>query len=77
MVSSARAALSKDLSSLCFPKSLIPIGRPFDIENGTDIDGIPVRLAMTVLMSTRNKATGSSIFSPILNGSTGTVGAIR
>ena len=39
--------------------------------------GFPVRFAVTVLISIRNNETGSSIFSPSLNGRIGTVGAIK
>ena len=38
----------------------IPIGNPFEIANGTEIDGFPVRFAVTVLISIRNNETGSA-----------------
>jgi len=53
------------------------MGNPFVILYGTDIAGIPVRLAVTVLKSTIINDTGSLIFSPNLNGCIGTVGEIR
>ena len=77
MDSSECAACNNDLSSLCFAKSCMPTGKPFDTAYGTEIEGIPVRFDITVLISTWNNAIGSSIFSPILNGRMGTVGAIR
>ena len=53
----------------------MPIGNPFEFAYGTEIAGFPVRFAVTVLISTKNNETGSSIFSPILKGKIGTVGA--
>ena len=70
----AYAAWSNDLSAIGFASNCIPIGNPFDTVNGIDIAGFPVRFAVTVLMSTKNREIGSSIFSPILNGKIGTVG---
>ena len=73
----AYAACKRDLSFIESVIIWIPIGSPFENPNGTEIAGIPVKLAVTVLKSIRNSAIGSSIFSPNLNGIIGTVGDKR
>ena len=58
------------------PVSCTPIGSPVAGENphGTLIAGRPVRLALTVKMSSRYIWSGSLVFSPSLNAGVGVVG---
>src|SRR5258708_1643749 len=63
------------LSSKCLPNTCRPIGRPVLVcPQGTLIPGIPARSAVTVKMSARYMANGSSAFSPSLNAGVGAVG---
>src|SRR6266496_1698009 len=54
-----------------------PMGRPLLNPAGTDIAGMPVRLASTVSTSMLYIFNGSSILSPNLKGKIGIVGAIN
>ena len=74
------AQVNKLLETIVYPAiesaiNCIPIGNPLENANGTDIAGLPVRFASTVFESVKNCDIESSIFSPILNGNVGTVGA--
>jgi len=52
-----------------------PMGRPVEEKpHGTDIPGIPARLADKVKMSDKYMVSGSSTFSPILNAGVGAIG---
>src|SRR5690242_11540362 len=61
-------------SSKWRPRICIPMGKPADSPHGTEMPGIPVSEAVTVKISAKYIASGSSDFSPILNAGVGFVG---
>src|SRR6266850_5335128 len=71
------AAKSVD-SSKKFPTIWQPRGRPDEVKpDGRERAGTPARFAVTVKMSERYIARGSSVFSPRRKAGPGTVGTAR